>query len=56
MKLFFVSRAKLDLKGDTTKQAFELKETLMHFGLSMINTENASLQINALRMSNIFGS
>jgi hypothetical protein len=28
----------------------------MHFGLSIINTENASLQINALMIKNIFGS
>lgn len=56
IKLTLITRAKLDLKGDTSQQAFQIKEKLMHFGMSLINTENASLQINALKLTNVFGS
>jgi hypothetical protein len=55
IKLTLITRAKLDLKGDTSQQAFQMKEKLMHFGMSLINTENASLQINALKLTNVFG-
>ena len=56
IKLTLITRAKLDLKGDTSQQTFLMKEKLMHFGMSLINTENASLQINALKLTNIFAS
>lgn len=55
INLTFITRAKLELDGDTSSSTFKFKEKLMHFGLSILNTEGASIKLNALNLNNVFG-
>lgn len=54
VELTFITRSKLDLSeaGETSA----VMEKLMKFGLTLVNLEKASVKLNAISLTNIFGS
>lgn len=54
IQVSFLTRVKMDI--DLAEKKFSLKEKLKIFGLVLTNMDKASLRINSLAISNVFGT